>query len=1049
MLYSFCRAIRASFERSFSDGKPRRRRATYRPGVEFLENRITPAGTGQQQVYALDGAAGDNFGTVAIDQNTAVIGAPGHASSRGAVYVFTRIGSFWSQAQELTALDGAANDLFGTSVAVNGNTIVVGASGHQVGSRASQGAAYVYVLSGGTWTLQQELTAPDGAANDAFGYSVAINGNTLVVGAWTRTLGSNAHQGVAYVFARVGSLWTQQGPDLISHDGATNDNFGSAVAIQGSTVVVGADGHPGSTMSQGAAYVFGLQGGTWTQQQELDVLGSNTFGKSVALDGNTIVIGSSGDQVGSNPSQGAAYVFALQGSSWTEQQKLTSQDGAANDDFGESVGISGNTVLIGAGGHLEMVKGEDIPLVSGGAAYVFVNNGGLWTQEQELTVSILNLANEGFGTSVALSGDTVVVGAPLQAPTDAPQGAAYFTVVAGQQEVTAADGAANDAFGESVAIDGNTAVIGAGTGQSAGSPGAAYLFTRNGTVWTQQQKLTPSDSSSGDDFGASVALSGNTLVIGAPGKSGGGEVYVFTLNGNTWMQQQEFTDHLGLSAQRFGLAVAISGNAILVGDGNYSTPTLTNGGAAYLFTRSGGLWEENEFLPGSMLEGNFGLGVAITGNTVVVGANSGDANVYQITGLTPTLTLQQALTGGQGVVISGSTIVTGTTFFGPPVGISGPNPHGEILVYKNVGGTWTPQQVMNGTFGMDEFVASLAITVDTIAVGTTFGAYVFKLEGSTWMQQQNLSAGDGVIGVDVFGESVALGGDTVLVGAPGHQVGSNASQGAAYFQTPSLAYSVADFQGHGVWRYDILTGWQQLTPADASLVAADDDGSVAATFLNGLWLYDDANGWQHLTAAGASQIDIAGNEIVVAEFPGNGLWRHGDPVGAGWQQLTPADAFRVAVDDLGDTVASFQGNGVFLYQDASGWQQLTQAVADQVSIAPSGSNLAADFQGNGVWRYNFPGSGSSPGWQQLTGAIAASVAVGAAGAVACEFGNGVWLYEDSTGWQHLSPVLASQVGSALLDEVFAEFPGNGIWKHTTSGWQQLISIDAVLLRGAG
>ncbi len=175
----------------------------------------------------------------------------------------------WTQQPELTASDGAMLDEFGWSVAVSGGTAIVGAYGHTVGSNADQGAAYVFVQSGTTWTQQAELTASDGAAGDSFGYSVAVSGGTAVVGAPTHLIGDNVDQGAAYVFVQSGTTWTQQ-QELTASDGAGGDEFGSSVAVSGGTAVVGAYAHTvGSNADQGAAYVFVQSGTTWTQQQEL------------------------------------------------------------------------------------------------------------------------------------------------------------------------------------------------------------------------------------------------------------------------------------------------------------------------------------------------------------------------------------------------------------------------------------------------------------------------------------------------------------------------------------------------------------------------------------------------------------------------------------------------------------------------------------------------------------------------------------------------------------------------------------------------------------
>jgi hypothetical protein len=259
---------------------------------------------------------------------------------------------------------------------------------------------------------------------------------------------------------------------------------------------------------------------------------------------------------------------------------------------------------------------------------------------------------------------------------------------------------------------------------------------------------------------------------------------------------------------------------------------------------------------------------------------------------------------------------------------------------------------------------------------------------------------------------------------------------------------VADFPGNGVWRHSDAAGWLQLSPAEASLVAVDDHGNVAAVFGNGLWRYEDAGGWQNLSPAMPSLIDIAGNGIVVGEFPSNGVWRYGDASAKteSWLQLTPANALSIAVDDQADTVGSFQGNGVYLYQDTVGWQQLTPAVATQVSLAASGGSLAASFQGGGAWRYTLQASGGvSVGWQQLTTQAVSALAVDSAGGVLCAKADGLWLFPQTGTGQQLTPAVPSLVGITSDGEIFAEFPPNGLWEYN-SGWQQVTPADAKLLR---
>jgi len=198
------------------------------------------------------------------------------------------------------------------------------------------------LLPGGAYE-QIALTASDGATNDLFGFSVAVDGDTAVVGAYDDEV-TFPNQGSAYVFIRSGSTWTQQGK-LTASDGAALDSFGTSVAIFGDSIVVGTSGNPGS------AYVFTRSGGTWTEQQKLtasDGAAGDYFAYSVAISGDTVVAGASYDDIGANSEQGSAYVFTRSGSTWTEQQKLTASDGAAGDFFGYSVAIAGDTIVVAA-----------------------------------------------------------------------------------------------------------------------------------------------------------------------------------------------------------------------------------------------------------------------------------------------------------------------------------------------------------------------------------------------------------------------------------------------------------------------------------------------------------------------------------------------------------------------------------------------------------------------------------------------------------------------------------------------------------------------------
>jgi hypothetical protein len=251
---------------------------------------------------------------VAIDGDTIVVGAPEDGNlSEGAVYVYRQIAGAWTEEGKLGIDAPKSSDVFGHSVAIQGDTIVIGARG-----RDGKGAAYVFERSGTTWTQVQKLAPSDLGAADNFGANVAIDGQTIVVGSHLDDMGTVVDQGSVYIFGLVGAVWTQQ-QKLFASDGAANDHFGTAVAISGDTIAVGAeyDDRDGAT-NLGAAYIFTKSGAAWAYTDTLkasDAEGGDRFGTSVALEGNTLVVGARDAGV-TFTKQGVAYVFSRQSGDW-------------------------------------------------------------------------------------------------------------------------------------------------------------------------------------------------------------------------------------------------------------------------------------------------------------------------------------------------------------------------------------------------------------------------------------------------------------------------------------------------------------------------------------------------------------------------------------------------------------------------------------------------------------------------------------------------------------------------------------------------------------
>ena len=381
-----------------------------------------------------------------------------------------------TQQAKLQASNVSSADTFGQSVSMSsdGNLALVGATGEDTTAGGS-GAAYIFTRSSSTWTEQTMLKASDAQANDKFGHSsfLSSDGNTAIIGAYAEDTGA-ANAGAAYIFTRSGSTWAQQAK-ITASDKQDGDYFGWSVALSenGNTAIVGAVTEDARGNSAGAAYIFTRSGSTWTEQAKILASNGTTsdrFGESVALssDGNTAFVGARGKYT----SRGAAYIFTRSGSTWTEEAMILSSNGGASDYFGCSISASGdgNTAIIGA-------QFEDTGDTNAGAAYFFTRSGTTWTEEAMIQASDKALSWH-FGHSVSMSND------------------------------------------------GNTLIVGAEYSRVGGvQTGAAYLFTRDGTTWTEQSKISASDAESGDEF-SRVALSGDggTAIVGAVGEdTGGGE----------------------------------------------------------------------------------------------------------------------------------------------------------------------------------------------------------------------------------------------------------------------------------------------------------------------------------------------------------------------------------------------------------------------------------------------------------------------------------------------------------------------------------------------
>jgi hypothetical protein len=377
----------------------------------------------------------------------------------------------WTQQDELISSNGAEDGDFGNA-AVSGHTVVVGAPQHAYNGKDSQGLAYIFTLTSSGWTQEQILTASDGAKFDQFGSAVAIVGSTLLIGAPLHNVGGNTDQGAAYAFTDEDGKWRQTG-EIVAPDGATGDHFGFSMAMDGSEALVGALFH-----GEGAAYFLNDSNGTWSESQEVtdpavDGNPSNSFGVSVAISGSEALISAPDTTVGSTTQEGVAFVYLHGHNGWTETQEITAAPGSTPLEFGAGTGFSPAVAIDGK----TAVVGDFYMDNFHGTAYVFTKSRTGWVQTQQLTPSDLSSVSA-FGTVVALHGKTLAIGAQWNGSDD---------------------------------------------------QGSLYLYSRSGRKWVQEQELTASNGAEGDMLGSSVSMSDTTLVVGAfHVETQTGAAYVFT-----------------------------------------------------------------------------------------------------------------------------------------------------------------------------------------------------------------------------------------------------------------------------------------------------------------------------------------------------------------------------------------------------------------------------------------------------------------------------------------------------------------------------------------
>jgi hypothetical protein len=444
---------------------------------------------------------------------------PSIVAALSAIILFARPALPQCQTQKLVASDAAANDRMGNALAVSGNWMIVGAEANDDLGLAA-GTAYVFQRQGSTWVQTQKLHASDAASGASFGWSASISGGVLVVGAPGHEPQS---AGAAYVFERIGTIWTETAL-LLASDKAPTDQFGQSVSVSGDRIIVGAPSSNAPLFISGSAYIYEKTAGVWGEVVKLtasDAAASDGLGFSVAIEGDTAVVGNLGDEgpAGQN-NTGSAYVFQEIGGTWFEIQKLTPSTPQISQIFGVSASISGSTIIVGA-------MSDDTAAINAGAAYVYENQGGSWTEVQKLTATDSNNGNA-CGFSVTVVGDWILMGCLGDGDVGTASGSAYaFRHINSTWvqigKALARDGVAGDLLGYGVALDGDTALVsatrtdGACPGQPDCDSGSVYVFRLAPTAKQYGSCPTGSPCNNTDDHGGCRNSAGQGAVFSACG----------------------------------------------------------------------------------------------------------------------------------------------------------------------------------------------------------------------------------------------------------------------------------------------------------------------------------------------------------------------------------------------------------------------------------------------------------------------------------------------------------------------------------------------------
>jgi protocatechuate 3,4-dioxygenase beta subunit len=795
---------------------------------------LTPGGMPTEGFYGYSSAISGDFAAVTAFESS--IGGSSNGMGNGAVYMYHRLANgTWQLNQTLLPTTDSSTFLLGSTVIMNGGELIVGTGG---------GQARVYKRNpSDTWDFQYSITGSGGGAGFGSGYGPAVDGNTLVVGANGEDGGRT---GATYVFGRdVSGRWTEQ-QRLIPTDRQTGDAFGWSVAVSGDWLAASSLFDSDVAPLGGAVYLYKRGGdGVWRQFQQLHAsneAAGDLFGGDVAFVGQTLFVGAP-NHGGTGPETGSGmvYVFRQNGNgTWTETSYVPT-DNRVGDRLGQSIATSGSDLLIGAvgtgapgpntgaayfgtvglasyiGGSVwqdrngDGVKSADEPVLAGRTVYIDANDNGVLDGGEVTAVSdsagkyefqdlvpgnyvIRQVLPAGWKGSAPTTVDSAIrlTVASGQTVTNAAFGS--FLDVQQLAKVTASDAAGGYFAGAAVAVDGDTMVVGAEQALWNGvtGSGAAYVYTRQADgSWQQTQILHQDAAGTADEFGISLALSGNDLFVGAgrdnTRAAAAGAVYHFQRNvAGQWVKVNKYYAADATAGDNFGWTLGLSGNLLATGAPGYDG--VRNAGAIYVFELgAGGTWGQIARLSSSVAVNgdNFGTNaVVVDGNVVASGCAGIDLNGKTNVGAVVVFERTGTSTWGETTICpedAPANAVIGVGSFALKNGVLafGSSYNDSFYVYTRTGvNDWEMSQKVSGpSAGVARFGREIVFLADgrlavadpeATADGKSQAGAVFLYQkggDGVWRLNERINAPDGKAGDQFGGEAMAVGGDYLVVGA--------------------------------------------------------------------------------------------------------------------------------------------------------------------------------------------------------------------------------------------------------------------------------------------